>query len=53
MVLRPDTPALDAARAIGLKRIGPVVVQDQGRVVGIVTDRDLAVRAPAFRTRVS
>lgn len=45
VVLNPDTPVLDAARAIEQNRIGAVVVQDQGRVVGIVTDRDLAVRA--------
>jgi uncharacterized protein (DUF2267 family)/predicted transcriptional regulator len=45
VVLNPDSPVLDAARAIEQNRIGAVVVQDKGRVVGIVTDRDLAVRA--------
>lgn len=45
VVLKPDSPILDAARAIEQNRIGAVVVQDRGRVVGIVTDRDLAVRA--------
>lgn len=45
VVLKPDSPVLDAARAIEQNRIGAVVVQDKGRVVGIVTDRDLAVRA--------
>lgn len=45
VVLKPDSPVLDAARAIEHNRIGAVVVQDKGRVVGIVTDRDLAVRA--------
>jgi len=45
VVLNPDTPVFDAARAIEQNRIGAVVVQEQGRVVGIVTDRDLAVRA--------
>lgn len=45
VVLKPDSPVLDAARAIEQNRIGAVVVQDRGRVVGIVTDRDLAVRA--------
>jgi uncharacterized protein (DUF2267 family) len=44
VVLKPSTPVLDAARAIENNNIGAVVVQDQGRVVGVVTDRDLAVR---------
>lgn len=44
VVLNPDASVLDAARAIEKNDIGAVVVQDQGRVVGIVTDRDLAIR---------
>ncbi len=45
VVLKPDASVLEAARAIEQNNIGAVVVQDRGRVVGIVTDRDLAVRA--------
>ncbi|HEX7081474.1 MAG TPA: CBS domain-containing protein [Gammaproteobacteria bacterium] len=45
MVLKPNSSVLEAARAIEQNRIGAVVVQHKGRVVGIVTDRDLAVRA--------
>lgn len=45
LVLSPNDPVLDAARAIEQNRVGAVVVQDRGRVVGILTDRDLAVRA--------
>lgn len=45
VVLDPNATVLDAARAIEQNQIGAVVVQDKGRVVGIVTDRDLAVRA--------
>jgi CBS domain-containing protein len=45
VVLNPDSFVLEAARAIEQNRVGAVVVQDSGRVVGIVTDRDLAVRA--------
>lgn len=45
VALKPNTPVLEAARAIENNNIGAIVVQDQGRVVGIVTDRDLAVRA--------
>ncbi len=45
VVLNPESSVLEAARALEQNRIGAVVVQDKGRVVGIVTDRDLAVRA--------
>jgi uncharacterized protein (DUF2267 family) len=44
VVLSRDTTVLDAARAIENNNIGAVIVQDQGRVVGIVTDRDITVR---------
>lgn len=44
VVLNSRTPVLDAARAIENNNIGAVVVQDKGRVTGIVTDRDLTVR---------
>lgn len=58
VILKPDSPVRDAARAIAQNGIGAVVVQDRGRVVGIVTDRDLAVRVvgqarDAFATRVA
>jgi CBS domain-containing protein len=39
--------ALDAARAMRDADIGDVVVVDNGRVCGIVTDRDIVVRAVA------
>ena len=45
VVLNPGNAILDAARAIEQNQIGAVVIQDKGRMVGIVTDRDLAVRA--------
>jgi CBS domain-containing protein/uncharacterized protein (DUF2267 family) len=44
VALNTGAPVLEAARAIENNNIGAVVVQDQGAVVGIVTDRDLAVR---------
>ena len=47
VVLKSSNSALDAARAIEQNRIGAVVVQDKGRLTGIVTDRDLVVRALA------
>lgn len=44
VILDSNAAAMDAARAIEQNRIGAVVVQDKGHIVGIVTDRDLAVR---------
>ena len=44
VALKSSTPVLEAARAIENNNIGAVIVQDDGRVVGIATDRDLAVR---------
>ncbi|MGE3637409.1 MAG: CBS domain-containing protein [Pirellulales bacterium] len=44
VVLKPNTPVLEAARAIEHNNIGAVIVHDKGRIVGLVTDRDLAVR---------
>lgn len=47
VILGPDASALEAARALEKNNIGAVVVQDKGRVVGIVTDRDLTIRVLA------
>jgi uncharacterized protein (DUF2267 family) len=44
VALRPDSSVLEGARAIENNNIGAVIVHDAGRVVGIVTDRDLTVR---------
>lgn len=44
VVLKPSHSVLEAARAIEKNNIGAVIVQDDKRVVGLVTDRDLAVR---------
>ena len=45
VVLNPEAPVLEAARAMDNNEIGAVLVQDAGELVGIVTDRDVAVRA--------
>lgn len=45
VVLDRDAPVIEAARAIEGNNIGAVVVQHRGTIAGIVTDRDLAVRA--------
>jgi len=42
-----DATIADAAKAMAQDDIGAVLVTDQGRVTGIVTDRDIAVRAVA------
>jgi CBS domain-containing protein/uncharacterized protein (DUF2267 family) len=44
VALRLDSSVLEGARAIENNNIGAVIVHDAGRVVGIVTDRDLTVR---------
>jgi CBS domain-containing protein len=43
----PDAPVAGAARLMREQDIGAVVVADDGRPVGIVTDRDIAVRVVA------
>ena len=45
VVLKPSTPVLDAAERSRTTTSARWSCQDEGRVVGIVTDRDLAVRA--------
>ena len=42
-----DDPIIDAARIMRDSDIGDVVVMDAGQVTGIVTDRDIVVRAIA------
>jgi CBS domain-containing protein len=43
----PSTPIPTIAKTMKDKDIGAVPIMDKGRVVGIVTDRDIAVRALA------
>ncbi|HEX2881842.1 MAG TPA: CBS domain-containing protein [Polyangiaceae bacterium] len=44
VVLGPDASAMDAARAMEDNHIGAVVVSEGEGILGIVTDRDLALR---------
>ncbi|SMD25236.1 CBS domain-containing protein [Lentzea albidocapillata] len=53
VVLPPDTPVREAARAMRDRDIGDVLVVDGDRLCGIVTDRDLVVRAMADRDDLS
>ncbi len=43
----PDTPVADLAAKMAEKNVGSIVITDDGSPVGIVTDRDLAVRVLA------
>ena len=43
----PSTSVVDAAKVMAQEDVGPVPVVEGGRVVGIVTDRDLVVRVLA------
>lgn len=45
----PETTLHEAASLMDANAVGALVITDQGRVVGIVTDRDLVVRALARR----
>ena len=47
ITLEATTPILEAARAMREKDVGSVVVQNGGKICGIVTDRDITVRAVA------
>lgn len=47
IVLRSDASVAQAAMAMKDHRIGAVVVMENGRPCGIITDRDITVRAVA------
>lgn len=47
VVLQASTPITDAARMMREADIGDVMVLDDGEMCGIVTDRDIVVRAIA------
>jgi CBS domain-containing protein len=48
VAMHPETTVYDAVRAMEDNHIGAVVVQDDGRILGIVTDRDLAIQVISF-----
>jgi CBS domain-containing protein len=49
VILMADTPIQEAARTMREQDIGDVIVQRDGKICGIVTDRDIVVRAIAER----
>jgi CBS domain-containing protein len=48
VMLDASASAYDAVRALENNHIGSIIVQREGRLVGIVTDRDLARRVIGF-----
>jgi CBS domain-containing protein len=53
VALAANTPIVDAARAMRDNDIGVVVVEQNGQLFGLVTDRDIVVRAVANNTNLS
>jgi CBS domain-containing protein len=47
IVIEADTPLAEAARKMKLLDVGPLPVVESDRLVGMVTDRDITVRATA------
>ncbi|MFF7853102.1 CBS domain-containing protein [Streptomyces sp. NPDC007904] len=47
VAVRPDASLAEAAQLMRTQNIGDVVVADGQRVVGVLTDRDIVVRAVA------
>lgn len=43
----PDTTVAEAAKVMAKEDVGPVPVVEEGRLTGIVTDRDIVVRVVA------
>lgn len=47
VAVRPDASLVEAARLMRTQDVGDVVVADGQRIVGVLTDRDITVRAVA------
>jgi CBS domain-containing protein len=43
----PDTTVAEAAKVMAKEDVGPVPIVEEGRLTGIVTDRDIVVRVVA------
>lgn len=50
VAVRPDASLVEAARPMRAQDIGDVLVADGQRIVGVLTDRDITVRAVAEGT---
>lgn len=49
----PDTPVLDARQLMVKERIRHLLVTEHGRLVGVVTDRDVRLNLPSPATSLS
>ena len=49
----PDTPVLDARRLMQERRVRHLLVLEDGRLAGIVTDRDIRLNLPSPATTLS
>jgi CBS domain-containing protein len=49
----PDTPVYDARRTMLEKRIRHLLVTEEGRLLGILTDRDIRLNLPSPATSLS
>ncbi|MET8689902.1 CBS domain-containing protein [Streptomyces sp. NPDC004732] len=47
VAVRPDASLVEAAQLMRAQDIGDVLVASEGRVLGVLTDRDIALRAVA------
>jgi CBS domain-containing protein len=47
ITLTSSTPIIEAARRMRAANVGSVIIEENGQPCGIVTDRDIAVRAVA------
>jgi CBS domain-containing protein len=47
VTVQASSPVIEAACRMRAARVGAVIVEDDGKVCGIVTDRDIAIRAVA------
>jgi CBS domain-containing protein len=47
ITLSSSTPIVEAARRMRAANVGAVIIEENGRTTGIVTDRDITIRAVA------
>ena len=53
VIVDAQTPIREAARQMQAKDIGDVIVMDGDRLIGVVTDRDIAVPIAPTATRMT
>ena len=53
ITIAPDTPVLEARRVMQTRSIRHLLVVEYGRLVGIVTDRDIRLNMPSPATTLS